>query len=150
MQVVIYCSWSIFYIVNIYCHQDRLFDKTAEFMTRFWFFQVLMVISRVLWTSVLYFFFSQCDTCLLCLKLPYNVYTYTSNCWINSSINITLEPQPAFTTLTTCAGLFCIWRHFNTTGYFHPGFHILKFHKYWYIVLQGRYSSTLLTYFTLW
>lgn len=81
-----------------------------------------------------FFFYSQCDTCLLCLKLPYTVYTYTSNCWINSSINITLEPQPAFTTLTTCAGLF----------------HILKFHKYRYIVLHVRYSSTLLTYFTLW
>lgn len=53
-----------------------------------------------------YFFFSvwymSVNCAFTCNLLPYNVYTYTSNCWINRSI-ITLEPQPAF---TTCAGLF--------------------------------------------
>lgn len=71
----------------------------------FLFFQVLMVIFRVLWTSILFFFsvwYMSVNCAFTCNLLPYNVYTYTSNCWINRSI-ITLEPQPAF---TTCAGLF--------------------------------------------
>lgn len=104
----------------------------TDFLTNCWIYDTFLVLSSVdgyFQGSVNFrplFFFSQCDTCLLCLKLPYNVYTYTSNCWINSSINITLEPQPAFTTLTTCAGLFRIWRHFNETGYFSSRFSYFK------------------------
>lgn len=127
MQVVIYRSWSIFYIVNIYCHQDRLFN-----WQNCWIYDTFLVLSSVdgyfqgsANFRPFFFFYSQCDPCLLCLQLPYNVYTYTSNCWINRSI-ITLEPQPAFTTLTTCAGLFCIWSHFNETGYFSSRFSYFK------------------------
>lgn len=78
----------------------------TDYLTNCWIYDMFLVLSSVdgYFQGSANFrpLFSQCDTCLLCLKLPYNVYTYTSNCWINRSINITLEPHSIYNTDHLC------------------------------------------------